>query len=152
MGGALVLQTLARSPLARHVSHVVLDAPVVSWVDVVAHHARLGRLPSAIVRLAPYVLSSRHAVPLVGIADPLHLSETEWRDRAGELTTPILLIHSVDDEFVPVGPSIDLADTRPDLVRFVPWRLARHTKEWNTDPDRWDALVREFLDPGPTDS
>ena len=50
MGGAIVLQTLSRSWLADHVSHVVLDAPVIDWTDVLVHHgaaARHPRLPSA---------------------------------------------------------------------------------------------------------
>ena len=34
MGGAIVLQTLSRSWLADHVTHVVLDAPVIDWADV----------------------------------------------------------------------------------------------------------------------
>jgi hypothetical protein len=31
-------------------------------------------------------------------------------------------------------------------VTFVPWTEARHTKEWNTDPQRWDDEVRAFLE------
>jgi hypothetical protein len=57
----------------------------------------------------------------------------------------MLLIHSVDDEFVPIGPSERLAEARPDLVWFEPWETARHTKEWNTDPERWEIAVREFV-------
>ena len=44
-----------------------------------------------------------------------------------------------------VDRSIALAAKRPDLVRFEPWREARHTQEWNVDPERWDAVVRGFL-------
>jgi hypothetical protein len=57
----------------------------------------------------------------------------------------MLIIHSDDDEFVPVGPSRALAEARPDLVTFEPWFFARHCKEWNTDPDRWERLVRKFV-------
>ena len=57
----------------------------------------------------------------------------------------MLIIHSRDDEFVPVGPSEALADARPDLVAFIPWEQARHCKEWNTDPLRWESEVAAFL-------
>ena len=40
MGGAIVLQLLDRSPLSALVSRVVLDAPVIDWGDVLAHHAQ----------------------------------------------------------------------------------------------------------------
>jgi hypothetical protein len=56
-----------------------------------------------------------------------------------------LLIHSVDDEFVPVGPSQELAAARPDLVTMEHWDTARHTKEWNVDPERWERSVAEFV-------
>jgi hypothetical protein len=29
-------------------------------------------------------------------------------------------------------------------VTYVEWRVARHCKEWNTDPQRWEELVRDF--------
>ena len=38
-----------------------------------------------------------------------------------------------------------LAARRPDLVRFERWHGARHCKEWNIDPQRWERVVREFL-------
>jgi hypothetical protein len=57
----------------------------------------------------------------------------------------VLVLHSEDDEFVPCEPSRLLAVTRPDLVTYVPSRGARHTKEWNVDPDGWDAAVARFL-------
>jgi hypothetical protein len=46
---------------------------------------------------------------------------------------------------VPNAPSRALAEARPDLVTWVPWDTARHCKEWNTDPARWEAAVREFV-------
>ncbi|WP_220432847.1 hypothetical protein, partial [Raoultella terrigena] len=64
---------------------------------------------------------------------------------AEELHHPMLLIHSRDDEFVPVGPSESLAQVRPDLITFEPWSLARHCKEWNVDPRRWNAVVADFV-------
>ena len=57
----------------------------------------------------------------------------------------MLIIHSRHDEFVPVGPSLELAAARPDLVTLVPWEVARHCKEWNTDPLRWESEVAAFL-------
>ena len=50
-----------------------------------------------------------------------------------------------DDDVVPVGRSRALAGARPDLVTFAPWTTARHTKEWNVDPELWDSLVSAFL-------
>lgn len=146
MGGAIVLQTLSRSqPAQELVDGVVLDAPVVDWSDVIRHHVRLGRIPAAFASMAVRMLRSTGARHLVGIDSPLDVAETDWIARARELRHPTLLIHSVDDEFVPAGPSLALAEARPDLVRLETWTTARHTHEWNTDVDRWNRVVHEFL-------
>jgi pimeloyl-ACP methyl ester carboxylesterase len=145
MGGAIVLQTLSRSRLADQVTHVVLDAPVIDWGDVIAHHARANGIPAPIGGLSRALMGRRSARRLVGVHDPVDVAKTNWVSRAGELVHQMLLIHSVDDEFVPVGPSLALAQARPDLVTMERWDTARHTKEWNVDPGRWEASVAEFV-------
>jgi pimeloyl-ACP methyl ester carboxylesterase len=145
MGGAIVLQTLSRSWLADHVSHVVLDGPVVDWTDVLRHHARVHGIPDPIGGLSRVLMGKRWARRLVGVHNPLDVAETDWVTRAGELRHRMLLIHSADDEFVPVGPSQALAAARPDLVTMEDWDTARHTKEWNVHPERWERSVAEFV-------
>jgi hypothetical protein len=145
MGGAIVLQTLSRSRLADQVTHVVLDAPVIDWGDVIAHHARSNGIPAPIGGLSRALMGRRSARRLVGVHDPVDVAKTNWVSRAAELEHRILLIHSVDDEFVPVGPSMALAESRRDLVTMPRWDTARHTKEWNVDPRRWEASVSEFV-------
>jgi hypothetical protein len=51
----------------------------------------------------------------------------------------------VDDDFVPVGPSLELAKRNPEMVTLETFRHARHTKEWNVDPERWESVVRSWL-------
>ena len=145
MGGAIILQTLARSWLADLVTKVVLDAPVVDWTDVLTHHAALHGVPGPIGGLARHLMGRRSARRLVGVHDPVDVARTDWVARAAELSHPMLLIHSVDDEFVPVGPSQELARVRPDLVTMEHWDTARHTKEWNVDPQRWERSVGDFV-------
>ena len=145
MGGAIVLQFLDRSPLSSMVSRVVLDGPVVDWGDVLAHHAKQHRMPAHVGSLARAMMARRWGHRLVGVHEGVDLAKTDWVRRADELQHPMLLIHSADDEFVPVGPSRALAQVRPDLVTFEEWHVARHCKEWNTDPQRWDRLVRDFV-------
>ena len=144
MGAAIALQLLDRSPRSALVSRVVLDAPVLDWGDVLAHHARAHHLPPHVGRLARSMMNRRWGHRLVGVHEGVDLALTDWVSRHDELRHPILLIHSGVDEFVPVGPSRELAQARPDLVTFVEWEVARHCKEWNTDPERWERLVGDF--------
>jgi alpha-beta hydrolase superfamily lysophospholipase len=145
MGGAIVLQHVSRSWTADRVRALVLDAPVVDWRMVLDHHARINRLPRPVGRLGLAMLEHRTARRVVGVDGPVDLRRMDWVTRAAELHLPALLIHSEDDEFVPVGPSRALAEARPDLVTLVPFSGARHTKEWNVDGDRWEREVARFL-------
>ena len=145
MGGAIVLQVLDRSVLAPVVSRAVLDGPVVDWADVLAHHARLHHVPAPVSHLGRVLMGKRWARRLVGVHEAVDVARTDWVRRAEELHHPLLIIHSRDDEFVPVGPSERLAEARPDLVTFEPWSLAGHCREWNVDPLRWDRVVADFV-------
>ena len=144
MGGAIVLQVLDRSPLSSLVSRVVLDAPVIDWGDVLAHHARAHRLPAHVGHLARVMMRQRWGHRLLGVHEGVDLARTDWVSRSHELHHPVLLVHSADDEFVPYGPSKALAAARPDLVTFEEWHRARHCAEWNTEPERWEGAVAAF--------
>ncbi|MFS0716305.1 prolyl oligopeptidase family serine peptidase [Arthrobacter sp. 1P04PC] len=145
MGGAIGLQTADLSRYHHLIRAMVLDAPVINWVDVLAHHAQLNRIPSGIGRYGQLMMSHPLGRRLTGLAAPVDLKAMDWVSRAVELRTPTLIIHSVDDEYVPYGPSAVLAEKNPEMVTFESFDTARHTKEWNVDPERWEALVTAWL-------
>jgi pimeloyl-ACP methyl ester carboxylesterase len=145
MGGATVLQALTRSPRAALVTGVVLDSPVVDWIATLDFQARMRRLPG-VVRWGVYALiRSRWGRLVTGLAEPLDLARMDFVTRAAELDRPILLLHSVDDGFVPATASIALAAARPDIVTFEEFTVARHTKLWNYDRTRWEDAIRNWL-------
>ncbi|MCZ2403822.1 alpha/beta fold hydrolase [Paenarthrobacter sp. Z7-10] len=147
MGGAISLQTADRSSHRNRILALVLDAPVINWVDVLAHHAELNKIPAAVGKYGQLMLSHPLGRRITGLAAAVDLKSMDWVSRAVELRTPTLIIHSVDDEFVPYGPSAELAERNPEMVTFEPFSRARHTKEWNVDPERWDAVVKQWLGP-----
>ncbi len=145
MGGAIALQFVARSPLAAHVAALVLDGPVVDWRDVLDHQARKNGFPVGLGRYGMALLGHPWGRRLVGVDSPVDLSQMDWVRRAEELSLPVLLVHSAADDYVPAGPSRRLAEARPDLITYVAEDRARHTKEWNVDPRRWEDEVEGFL-------
>lgn len=148
MGGAIVLQVLDNSPLASRVTRVALNSAVLDWGAVLRHQARMNRLPGWLARIATGLMGDVRARRLVGVHQPIDVSRADWVRRADELRHPMLVIHSDGDDFVPVGPAVAVAARRPDLVRFERWTQARHCREWNTDPERWERAVSEFLATG----
>lgn len=145
MGGAVCLQMADRSELSSMVAAMVLDGPVINWIDVLAHQARLNRLPDAIGQLGQWLMSNKAGRWATGLAAPVDLKAMDWLARAEQLRVPTLILHSEDDNFVPVGPSMELAAKVPQLVSFVRFHLARHTREYNVDPVKWDGAVRLWL-------
>ncbi|WP_461163227.1 alpha/beta hydrolase family protein [Arthrobacter sp. R4-81] len=145
MGGAICLQAADLSRYRHLIRAMVLDAPVINWVEVLAHHAQIHRIPSGVGRYGQLMMSHRLGRRLTGLAAPVDLKAMDWVARAVELRTPTLIIHSVDDEYVPYGPSAELAEKNPEMVTFESFSRARHTKEWNVDPQRWESLVSAWL-------
>jgi alpha-beta hydrolase superfamily lysophospholipase len=145
MGGAIALQALTRSAHSALITGVVLESPVIDWADVVAAQAIDRNLPRLIARGAMTVMGSRWGTRVTGQAAPIDFARLDFVARARDLHRPILLLHSDDDGFVPATGSRRLADRRPDLVTFVAFNEARHTKLWNYDPVRWNAAIAAWL-------
>lgn len=146
MGGATVLQAVSRSAaVAERTAALVLDGPVLDWYRVLDHERRARRLPVPVMRLAQEMLTGRWAHALTGLDAPVDLARLDWTGRADQLRHPMLVLHSADDQTVPVSGSRSLAHARPDLVRYEEFTAARHTREWNVDPARWEGAVGAFL-------
>ncbi len=145
MGGATVLQALTRSPLGEKVIGVVLESPVVDWITTLDFQVTLRKLPGLIRYPVLELFKRRWGGFFTGLAEPLDFDRLDFVRRARELHTPILLLHSDDDGFVPSTASRALAAARPDIVTFVPFEVARHTKLWNYDRERWEGAIRDWL-------
>lgn len=145
MGGAIVLQTADRSRYKRSIAALVLDGPVINWVDVLAHQAKLNKLPAMVGKLGQWLLSNPAGRKLTGLTAPLDLKALDWVSRAAELRIPTLILHSSDDDFVPIGPAEALAEKNPELVTLERYTVADHTREWNVDPERWSNDVTRWL-------
>ena len=140
MGGAICLQTADLSIYRADIAGMVLTGPVVDWFTLFTHHTASRHIPSAITTMAQSLITSPRGLWLTGLAAPLDLGSLDWITRADQLQTPTLILHSADDEFVPDIASKRLAELN-DRVEMVGFERARHTKEWNVDPQRWESSV-----------
>jgi alpha-beta hydrolase superfamily lysophospholipase len=145
MGGATVLQVLHQSPLASAISGVVLDSPVVDWTAALSYQADSYRLPAPLRSGALAMISNGWGRAVTGQKEAISLERLNVLTWAGDLTTPILILHSDDDGFIPSGASRELAALRPDIVTFVPFETAGHTKLWNYDPEHWNSAINGWL-------
>ncbi|WP_173924188.1 S9 family peptidase [Agromyces sp. Marseille-P2726] len=147
MGGAIALQAVLRSETVRErLVGVILDSPAIDWTDILRFQGALLNLPERLGDVVARLLGGPWSGGLTGVAAPISVEELDPVARADEFSVPILIMHSVDDGFVPIDGSRRFAAARPDLIQFEVFEGARHTKLWNHDPERWTELVRGWLE------
>src|SRR5690625_759144 len=114
-------------------------------MDVLRHQAQAHKLPHIAGTLGRWLIESPWGKMITGLASPVDLRRLDWVTRSSDLTHPTLILHSDDDDFVPIGPSIKLATKNRRLVNLVRFKDARHTREWNVDPARFESAVLTWL-------
>nr|WP_255525986.1 alpha/beta fold hydrolase [Frigoribacterium sp. CG_9.8] len=145
MGGATVLQAATRAEFAGVVRGIVLDSPVIDWVTALRFHGKRLGLPNLICSAAIALLSMKWAGSLTGQRAPIDLAQLDFVRRSADLQLPILLMHSDDDGFIPATASLALSAARPDIVTYVKFTVAGHTKLWNYDRERWNDAISCWL-------
>ena len=145
MGGASTLQFVTRSELSSAVEGIILESPVVDWIRVLHAQAAQQGLPDPVRSVALGVLGSDWASGWAGRSEPIDFDRLDLVERANELRTPTLILHSDADTFVPIDGSLALARARPDIVRLERFTMARHTRLWNYDPRRWERAIRTWV-------
>jgi len=139
MGGAVQLQLLAGSEHADAVVGLVLDAPVVDWRDTFYEQGELAGLPPRLTSLA---------LRFIELRGDLDLDDFDWparADLADVVDMPVYLAHSDDDNFVPNGPSRAVAEQLGEQVTPRFDGPGEHTREWNVDPESYDADMRAWF-------
>ncbi|WP_203579469.1 alpha/beta hydrolase family protein [Microbacterium hibisci] len=145
MGGAIALQLALNSAHGDAIAGLILESPVVDWRVVLAYQARVERVPLPVSRLAIEALQNEWAAPLTRTGAAIRLDQLDVVARAAELRHPVLILHSDDDGFVPSDASHDLVAARPDLVEMQVFEVARHTKLWNYDQERWSESIGDWV-------
>ena len=115
---------------------VVLDSAVISWQNTLIRQTALRGIPTAFANVVGFITELRLGIDL---------ADFDWLARAEELGVPLLLLHGVDDTFVPPEDSEQLAAQRPDIASYEGFDGAQHVRPWNVEPERYEALVGEFL-------
>lgn len=137
LGGSVVENYLRKSPEVTdsNINKVVLDSPALDWQEILTFRIKQQGFPA----LAYYPAASVMKLRGVSVSD----ITTQPQD----IKHKTLLIHSAGDSNVPQNASKKLAASRSDLVQFVNFAEAEHTRSWNYDPPRYEQIVTDFLEP-----
>jgi dipeptidyl aminopeptidase/acylaminoacyl peptidase len=144
MGAAIALQLAAEPELQGVVAGIVLESPILDWVaSIKANCARSG-LPTWTGMLAVPWLDFWPLARLAGLTNPVDLRRFDWISRADELSVQTLILHGTLDTSSPFQLSTRLRELRPDIVDLEGFG-ADHTMSWNSDPERWRAVLSYWL-------
>ncbi len=143
MGGAIVTQFLYESPLAEEVRGIILDSPMLDFGATIDHGASQLSLP--VVGASVPGLLTWVGKNISSIRFGVDFERLNYLTRANELAAPVLLFHGEADRKVPVKTSDTLAETRPDIVRYVRNPDIDHVRTWNVRQSEYEAAVKDFL-------
>ncbi len=135
MGASAVLMASALE-LPENVVAVIADCPYTRPMDIIEKVGRDMHLPSAI--LSPFV---KLAARLFG---GFRIDGASCVDAVENTRLPILLIHGMDDLFVPYRMSVEIADANP-RIRFSSFPGAGHGLSYMVDTPRYEKVVGQFL-------
>jgi len=137
MGAGIICSFLARSDRSDQVLGCVLESPALDLNRVIQKEARDVRAPKFLANIAKSIAGWR-----VGI----HWEDLNYIADPDSFTVPILLIHSVADETVPIETSDVFAASRTDIVSYLRVEDAPHSAIWNTKRDVYERAIQQFLD------
>ncbi|WP_104201195.1 S9 family peptidase [Cryobacterium sp. Y29] len=149
MGAAIALQFVADPKLRGIVLGLVLESPILDWVATIKANCARSGLPSWAGALAVPWLNCQPLARLIGLANPINLRSFDWIERADEVTVPTLILHGTLDTSSPPGVSTRLSAHRRGVVDFEAFD-ADHTMSWNSDRDRWRAVLTAWMTALPT--
>ena len=143
MGGGIVAAFMSNSPSSGAVDAIVFDAPMLDFsrtVDLGADNTSIPvvglPVPQSLTNAAKALAAWRFGIDWSGL---------DYMDEVAALGVPILIMHGDDDETVPIETSREVAEQSPGDVRLEEFANTGHIESWNTDPDRYEGAMREFL-------
>jgi uncharacterized protein len=136
MGGAILAQFMERSPLAKDVAGLVLDAPALSWKAILSFNASEMGLPSFAALPVEWAIGARIDADWSSLDALAH---------PGAFHLPILLFHGTEDKVVPIATSEEFAKELPGWVTLYRVLHAGHGEAWNVNPALYEQRLAAFL-------
>jgi uncharacterized protein len=141
-GGSIVLSYLHRGEHTERVVGAILTSPIVSMHDTLVLQAQGRGVPDLAI---PPLLWSTKLLATARSGLRFDRLEHAAEDRADAYEVPMLVTHGTADSTVPYEPSERLAEARPELVQLELYDGVEHVREWNADPERFEADLADFL-------
>ena len=137
MGGSIAFNFLLQSSISNEVSGVILESPALDLNKIFSYQAAKLPLPAQMFLNPVKFMVAR----MVGIK----WSDFDYISKSAGVHTPILLIHSENDETVPVCIGDRLARELPEVVNYLRLEGAPHAGAWNYSQNKVEQSVAQFI-------
>ena len=137
MGGSIAFNFLLQSSISNEVSGVILESPALDLNKIFSYQAAKLPLPAQMFLNPVKFMVAR----MVGIK----WSDFDYIAKSARAHTPILLIHSENDETVPVCIGDRLARELPEVVNYLRLQGAPHAGAWNYSQNKVEQSVAQFI-------
>ena len=142
-GAAHVISLVYHVSLDR-IAGLVLDSPNLDFSTTVDFTLAQRELPLVPIQVPRTV--SEVAKFFTSMRIGVNWKSLDYVDNAERsFSHPVLIHHGTDDATIPIAPSREFAETRPDLVRLIEVEGAGHVGSYDVDPDSYVAAVLDFL-------
>lgn len=135
MGGGIVPMAARKLP-REPIRGLILDSPVMDWKAPIELGAKQKGVPVWLASVGMFVIERRTG---------LSFDDLDHVRHADEFKVPVLLFLDDDDATVPIGPSLEFAKARPDLVKLFRTQGGGHVGSWNVDPAAYEQALRDFV-------
>lgn len=144
MGALIALQAADRIHDSKLIGGLVLDSPVLNWTKVIKTTSARNGLPALLGGLVSPWLQIKPLALTVGLPSKVPLHNLNWLAPTKNLTYPALILHGTRDDTTPITASRQMQHRHPDRVTLATFD-ANHTFTWNSQPQRWRSIVRNWL-------
>ena len=144
-GAAISTQFARHSKLAHVVSAYIFDSPLISWRATLRFQVKLASAPESWAELGESFLRNNKSASSIGLAKAIDFGDFEIETLAKHFAAPTLLLHSVDDGYIPIEPCRELSDALPDTVTLKEFQQARHCKIYNFNQVEYFEAIDLFL-------
>jgi pimeloyl-ACP methyl ester carboxylesterase len=135
-GSSVVSSFLHESPEIGAVRGAIFESPMLDFEDVVARWASDDGTPRVVAWLGRRLASVRFG---------LEWGELDQVARMEEFDVPMLVLAGGGDPVTDPEVAEEFADGLGERARFVRFEQAAHADLWNTDADRYERLIVDWL-------
>ncbi|MWV29548.1 alpha/beta hydrolase family protein [Rathayibacter iranicus] len=142
-GASMALRLATDSAHRSSIAGLILISPVLSWRNSVLYSAMNVGIPRIVAAAAIAALSNSVFSRMLGSPISLDFGALDWTGEGTSLPVPALVIHSEGDRTTPIRDTRTFSEAH-DKATLAVMDPAGHALEWNSDPERFEAIVRTW--------